>query len=179
MANTEEAPQYAHLVDKEPTDLHKRFADWLVENTGLSEDEVDLKTVQLACSLRIPFQKSPENQASLESARAAAEDRIEERAAKAEERAAKREQAAIDKAAKQAAAKAKKEADAEAKAKKAAEAPEEAEAPAKPTRRRRGAAAPAPEPEAAPVATTRRRRGKPAPAPAPVVEEDFDEDDEL
>ena len=180
MANTEEdGPQFAQLVDKEPTDLHKRFKVWLAENTGMDEDEIDLKTVQLACALRIPFQKSPENQAALEDRRAGADDREAERARKAEERVAKREEAERQKAAKAAAAKEKKAADAAAKA--AAPAAEE-DAPAKPGRRRRGAAVPTPPvEEEAPKPSTRRRRAKAA--PAPVVEEveddDFDEDDEL
>ncbi|AVP41398.1 hypothetical protein SEA_YARA_64 [Streptomyces phage Yara] len=178
MAKTEEdGPQFAHLVDKEPTDLHKRFAAWLVENTGLDEDEIDLKSVQLACSLRIEFQRSPENQANLEARREAAEKAVEARALKAQERAEKREQAERDKAAKAAAAKAKKEAEKEAKA-NAPEADEDA--PAKPSRRRRGAAAPAaPAEEEAPKPTTRRRRGKPAPAPVVESEDEFDEDDDL
>lgn len=164
-------PKYAHLLDKDPTDLHVRFAAWLVENTGLEEDEVDVRTVQLACSLRIPFQQSDENQAVLAAKREAAEKRDEEKLNRAEERKKAREAAEVAKAAKAA-----------AKAAKAEESDEdeddEEEAPKPVTRRRRGAptpkAAPPAEEKPAPRAVTRRRRGAKA---APVAA--FDEDDEL
>lgn len=173
---TEEAdvPQFAHLVEKDPTDLHVRFADWLADNTGLDRDEIDEKTVQLACSLRIEFQKSPENQANLEARRAAAEKADEERLARAEERKKKREQAEVEKAAK---AEAKKAAAAKPKAAPVAKDEDEAEeTPAPRARRRRGAPAKAPvATEEKPAARTvgRRRRG----AAKPVAE--FDEDDDL
>lgn len=163
-------PKYAHLLDKDPTDLHVRFAAWLVENTGLEEDEVDVRTVQLACSLRIPFQQSDENQAVLAAKREAAEKRDEDRLAKAEARKKAREEAEVAKAAK-AAAKAKK-------AEESDEDEDDEEAPKPVTRRRRGAPAPKAAPPAeekpAPRAVTRRRRGAKA---APVAA--FDEDDEL
>lgn len=164
--------QYEHLLDKDPTDLHMRFADWISDKTGLDRDEIDEKTLQLAVSLRMDFQRSPENQEHLALAREAAEKAKQERLAAREERAAKKTAAA------------------EAKAKKAAEEPEEddsedAEEPAekpKPAARRRGAAAKkttAAPPAKAKPAATRRRRGAAAPKAKPEVDETFDEDDDL
>lgn len=45
-----------------PTALHEAFAHWLFIQTGV---KVDVKSVQLACSMRMDFQASPENQANL------------------------------------------------------------------------------------------------------------------
>ena len=56
---TVEAPPLAAYQEKEPTELHVKFAEWITEKTGY---EVDLKSVQLATALRMPFQASPENQ---------------------------------------------------------------------------------------------------------------------
>lgn len=53
------AKSFAERAASEPTDLHRNFAAWLKEQTGV---DVDLKTVQLACSMRMDFQKSEENQ---------------------------------------------------------------------------------------------------------------------
>lgn len=50
------------LATKAPSDLHENFAQWIYEKTGV---RVDTKTVQLACSLRMDFQSSPENQSHL------------------------------------------------------------------------------------------------------------------
>lgn len=49
----------AHIAEKEPTQLHKNFAEWVEKETGV---EVDLKTLQMAVVLRIPFQRSEANQ---------------------------------------------------------------------------------------------------------------------
>lgn len=58
----------------EPTELHKNFAEWLKANTGV---EVDLKTVQLACSMRMDFQRSEDNQKDLAARKAAAAEKAE------------------------------------------------------------------------------------------------------
>jgi hypothetical protein len=63
------AKSYADRAAAEPTDLHRNFAAWLKEQTGV---DVDLKTVQLACSMRMDFQSSPENQTDLAKRKAAA-----------------------------------------------------------------------------------------------------------
>lgn len=76
-----------NLVDKEPNDLHVRFADWIERNSGC---EVDLKTVQLVTASRMMFQKSDENQKHLAERREAAERAKEEKAARMEERENKR-----------------------------------------------------------------------------------------
>lgn len=52
-----------------PTDLHRNFAQWLEIETGV---KVDLKTVQLACSMRMDFQRSEDNQTDLAKRKAAA-----------------------------------------------------------------------------------------------------------
>src|SRR3546814_18949079 len=85
--NTE---RYEKLVDKDPTELHERFADWLVEKTGY--EDIDQKSVQLACALRIDFQRSPENQELLAEKRTNAEKREQER----EERREAREKKKLD-----------------------------------------------------------------------------------
>lgn len=68
--------KYTHpkqqYLDKEPTPVHQRFVEWVKAETGY---DVDLKTVQLAFVLRIPFQKSELNQEDLGQRRAAAEER--------------------------------------------------------------------------------------------------------
>jgi hypothetical protein len=61
---------FAERAAAAPTDLHKAFAAWITEKTGV---EVDLKTVQLVTTLRMDFQASPENQASLAERKAKAE----------------------------------------------------------------------------------------------------------
>ena len=53
----------------QPTELHKAFAEWLYIQTGY---KVDLKTVQLATTMRHDFQKSEENQKALAARKAAA-----------------------------------------------------------------------------------------------------------
>jgi len=189
MAEAEEnTERFTKLVDKDPSDLHERFAEWIADKTGY--EDVDVKSVQMACALRIEFQKSPENQEVLAEKRAAAEEAEAKREEKREAREVKKREEAEAKAKKAATATAKK-----AAAKKAAEPVEDdedeaEEPPAKPvSRRRRGAATAkakpvveeaeeeAEEPAAKPVS---RRRRRPAPAakakPAP-VEDDFDEDD--
>jgi pyruvate/2-oxoglutarate dehydrogenase complex dihydrolipoamide acyltransferase (E2) component len=116
------APELAEYADKEPTDLHEKFAAWLEDKTGV---EVDIKSVQLATVLRGAYQNSAENQKDLAARKAAAEQREADREAAAEARAAKR--AAPAPAAKKAPAKkaaAKKAAPAKkAAAKKATTAP--------------------------------------------------------
>jgi hypothetical protein len=57
------------VATAEPTELQKRFAEWIYIQTGIRPD---LKTVQLACALRMDFQASPENQAHLAEKRAKA-----------------------------------------------------------------------------------------------------------
>ncbi|MFD5508425.1 hypothetical protein ACFWIB_11715 [Streptomyces sp. NPDC127051] len=61
-----------------PTELHKNFAAWLKAETGV---DVDLKTVQLACSMRMDFQASEANQADLAKRKKAAADKKQKAAA--------------------------------------------------------------------------------------------------
>lgn len=86
-------PTLARYAEIEPTPLQHSFADWLSTNTGY---KVDAQSVALATALRGEFQKSPENQADLKArreaaaaAKAAREQRIADRKAKAAEEAAK------------------------------------------------------------------------------------------
>lgn len=68
-ADAPKGRNFAALADKEPTELHKNFAAWLQEQTGV---EVDLKTVQLVAVLRMDYQRSEANQASLKARQEAA-----------------------------------------------------------------------------------------------------------
>ena len=61
MSNT--AKSYEERATSAPTELHKRFAEWLEIETGV---KVDLKTVQLVCSMRMDYQKSEANQSHLQ-----------------------------------------------------------------------------------------------------------------
>lgn len=58
---------FAARAASEPTDLHKAFAAWIEEQTGIKPD---LKTVQIVCSMRMDFQKSEDNQKALKAKRA-------------------------------------------------------------------------------------------------------------
>jgi hypothetical protein len=60
------APQYASNLEKAPTDLQTRMADWLIEKTGVDPDSLSPREafnvgVKLAVALRMVFQASPEN----------------------------------------------------------------------------------------------------------------------
>lgn len=122
---TVEAPPLAAYQEKEPTELHVKFAEWITEKTGY---EVDLKSVQLATALRMPFQASPENQEHLEERRKRAEQAVLDREAAAKEREEKR----VANAAKaQERAKALEAKKAEQKAEREKRAAEKAAAPAK------------------------------------------------
>jgi hypothetical protein len=117
-------------AEKAPTDLQSRFAEWIPDQTGYNPNSAKTKAeafnagVRLATALRMVFQASPENQAALEQARAAAEQAKVDRENAAEEKPAK-------------AAKAAKAAPAKAAPRKGAKAAaaEPAAAPAKSTRR--------------------------------------------
>lgn len=73
--NTPSKKTFAERAAAEPTDLHKQFADWLKEKTGV---DVDLKTVQLVTVMRMDFQSSEENQKALAERKAAAAKKAEE-----------------------------------------------------------------------------------------------------
>lgn len=65
--NTTTRKNFEALATAEPTELQKRFAEWIYIQTGVRPD---MKSVQLACALRMDFQASPENQAHLAEKRA-------------------------------------------------------------------------------------------------------------
>lgn len=119
--NHTEQNAYAHLAEKDPTPLHQNYADWLKFTTGA---EIDVKTLQLATSLRHVFQRSPENQEDLERRRKDAENKkfeAEKRKADAEaKRKADKEAKAKEEEAKQQKAQEKSTAKAEKAAKPAA-----------------------------------------------------------
>jgi hypothetical protein len=84
----------ADLVDKEPTDLHEGFAEYVQEQTGI--DDFTAKHAQLAYVLMGKYQKSERNQERLAAAAqarqdlvAAREERAQAREAKAQEKASK------------------------------------------------------------------------------------------
>lgn len=60
--NTPKAQSFVERGAAEPTDLHRNFAAWIKRETGV---DVDLKSVQLACTLRMDFQRSEDNQTEL------------------------------------------------------------------------------------------------------------------
>lgn len=103
--------EYGDLADKEPSHLHKAYAVWIEEKTGVA---VNVKDVQLAVVLYQKYQKSPEN---IERREAEREEKAELAAAKKEERdkaaAAKKEKAEAERAEKAEKAKAAKEAKAD------------------------------------------------------------------
>lgn len=68
-----------------PSDLHKNMVAWF----AAAGQTVDLRTVQLVCSLRMDFQASEMNQNDLAHRKAAAAKKQLDRVAKAQERAEK------------------------------------------------------------------------------------------
>ena len=111
--------EYGDLADKEPSHLHKHYAVWIEERTGVA---VDVKAVQLAVVLYQKYQKSPENAERREQER-------EEKEAKEAEAKQAREKAAAEKKAKAEAERAEKAE--KAKAAKADKAEGADEAPTK------------------------------------------------
>lgn len=73
----EEERDWTYLAEKDPTDLHEDFAAWLEEATG---QEIDLKTVQAVCVLRMVYQRSDRNKAR-GTYRALAPEVVEQRSA--------------------------------------------------------------------------------------------------
>lgn len=73
--NTPSKKTFAERAATEPTDLHKAFAEWIEAKTGIKPD---LKTVQLAVTLRMDFQSSEENQEALKARKAEAAKKAEE-----------------------------------------------------------------------------------------------------
>jgi hypothetical protein len=68
---------YTQYLDREPSDLQERFADWIIEKTGKEfatkkEEAAWRAGVYVSVQLRMRFQASPENQAVLEARRSAA-----------------------------------------------------------------------------------------------------------
>lgn len=134
----------AHLLDKDPSEVHNRFVEWINDQTG--EDVADPKTVQLVISQWQKFQKTPEQQAYTA-------ERKAESAKNAEAREAARE-------ARESAPKTEKVTRSRTASAKAGE--DDGEAPARPGRARRGAVVTPP-----PAKRTSGRR-RPAPAAAEV-----------
>lgn len=54
----EDQRDWTYLAEKDPTALHQDFAVWLEQEIGV---EMDLKTVQAVCVLRMVFQRSAAN----------------------------------------------------------------------------------------------------------------------
>jgi hypothetical protein len=143
---TEDEFPLAYLLDKDPSQVHLNFCDYIEKMTG--EDIADPKTVQLVISQYQKFQKTPEHQEFNAKRREAAAAKAQEREERATERTAK---APAEKAPRTRA--------------KAVEAEEEAPA-ARPARTaRRGAVTPPP---------AKRTTGRRRPAPAAASAEDLD-----
>ncbi len=117
-----DAPR-ADLLEKDPSELHTTFVDYIKEETGF---DADPKTVQLAVLLRMEFQRSDMNQSRLASGKEARESAAQERADRKAEREEKREAREAERAE-------KAEAREKAKAEKATAAKETKAAPAKKT----------------------------------------------
>lgn len=67
---------YTKYADKAPSDLQERFAQWVIDEVGVefkskAAEEAFREGVRLATILRMPFQRSPENQEILAERRAA------------------------------------------------------------------------------------------------------------
>jgi len=77
--NNSKKKSFAERAASAPTELHERFAKWILEQTGV---EADLKTVQLAVAFRMDFQASDDNQAALKAKKDAAAAKEAERVAK-------------------------------------------------------------------------------------------------
>ena len=101
-STTKAAPPRKHIADKEPTALHEGFVEWLKKETGY---DADPKSVQLACVLRMDYQRSEENQARLASNKTAREQAETERQQAREARAAKAKEKEAAKASKTTASK--------------------------------------------------------------------------
>jgi hypothetical protein len=66
-AAAEDELDYTKYLDKEPTDLQARFGDWILDKVGVEfgtkkETDAFREGVRVATALRMPFQRSPENQ---------------------------------------------------------------------------------------------------------------------
>lgn len=134
-AKPKAAPRAA-LLEKEPTQLHTDFVDYIRSETGYTD--VDPKTVQLSVLLRMDFQRSEQNQARISASKAGKQEAIAARQAKKAEREAARLEKQAAKEAKANEPKAEKPA-------KAAKPEPVSKAPAKkaPARRRAAKKAPA------------------------------------
>lgn len=82
--------EYASYMDKEPSALHQRNAQWIKDNVGY---DADVKTIQLALTLNSKFQKSDFNRDG------AAAEKAEREAARAARKAAPKKAAPAKKAA--------------------------------------------------------------------------------
>lgn len=78
MSESTNAKSFAERAQSEPTELHKNFAAWIEEQTGIKPD---LKTVQIVCSMRMDFQRSEENQTDLAKRKAEAAAKRKKQAA--------------------------------------------------------------------------------------------------
>jgi hypothetical protein len=82
-----EEQDWTSYKDKAPTALQERFVGWITEETTYNPAAAKTKAeafaagVRLATALRMPFQRSPQNQEALEEARAATAERKAARAA--------------------------------------------------------------------------------------------------
>lgn len=85
-----EERDYTLYLDKAPTDLQDRLADWLIDKVGVefdddAEEQAFREGVRLCGALRMDFQASPENQTVLaerRAAKAAGDDEEDEAPAK-------------------------------------------------------------------------------------------------
>lgn len=136
----------AYLLDKDPSEVHIRFCDWIADQTG-QDDVADPKSVQLVISQWQKFQKTPEQQEFTQQKRT---ESAAKAAARDEAREAREAAPAAEKPVRTRTAKATAPADEEA-------------APARPARARRGQVT------APPAKRTSSRR-----RPAPAAAEDLD-----
>lgn len=135
----------AYLLDKDPSEVHHRFCEWIDEQTG-EKELIDPKSVQFVISQWQKFQKTPEQQKFTKAKKAASAETAAARDAAREAR--------------ESAAPAEKVTRSRAASAKAGAADEAAPATTRPARARRGAVTPPPAKR-----TSSRRRPAPA-APA-------------
>lgn len=59
------ALSHSHLVSKDPSEMHRDYAAWLQEVTGVEMDEAAIKVIQFVHATKMEYQKSDRNQALL------------------------------------------------------------------------------------------------------------------
>lgn len=150
MAKDAEAAEvdYTKYAGKAPSDLHVRFTDWIIQEVYEGDSPHNSKAaaaafaegVRLATILRMPFQRSPENQEDLAERRAASAEAAADKKPKKAAKAAKKTKPTAAEAEEEEEQTAPKRKAKKASAKSAAEESTESARPSRRPARRRAAA---------------------------------------